>query len=339
MSNRDQPLVSRDVDLRDFPFTPIFRARLFGSSFHARVSDCGWRVGVTLWLKSWDQVPAGSLPKDDVDLCRIAELGRDLKAWTKVKKEALWGWQECNDGRLYHKVVAEGVNDAWERKKAQRSRTEAARFARESKRLQQRMSHQCETRTTEAETISVTDPVTASKGQGQGQGQEESTSLRSVAVAPNKPSPKASRAKAHSPIAEDAEPDDVQRRDAISRSLDLATFRFEWAKFRDHHRAKGSLMADWHAAWRTWIGNMGQFQARAGPAYPKRNPDLEAFENLVRKDREKFADNSSQFADVAISADPVESSVPRSAGVVPIEAGTRLEGQRDPRLERWSVRR
>ena len=110
------PLVPSDCDLRDFPFTPLFRARLFGSSFHARANDAEWRAGVTLWLKSWDQVPAGSLPDDDIDLCRLAELGRDLKAWRKVKEGAMRGWVLCDDGRLYHPVVAEGVLEAWDRR-------------------------------------------------------------------------------------------------------------------------------------------------------------------------------------------------------------------------------
>jgi hypothetical protein len=35
VSDLPAPLVPEDVDLRDFPFTPIFRARLFGSAFHA----------------------------------------------------------------------------------------------------------------------------------------------------------------------------------------------------------------------------------------------------------------------------------------------------------------
>ena len=34
-----------------------------------------WRAGVTLWLKSFHQVPAASLPDDDVALARLAELG------------------------------------------------------------------------------------------------------------------------------------------------------------------------------------------------------------------------------------------------------------------------
>jgi hypothetical protein len=29
----------------------------------------------------------------------------------------------------------------------------------------------------------------------------------------------------------------------------------EAQKFRDHHVSKGSTMADWPAAWRTWWGN------------------------------------------------------------------------------------
>lgn len=128
------PLVPGQVDLRDFPFTPIFRARLFGSAFHARANDGEWRAGVTLWLKSWDQVPAGTLPDDDIDLCRLAELGRDMKTWRKLKPGALRGWIRCADGRLHHKVVAEGVMEAWERKITQRFKTECARIKKANQR-------------------------------------------------------------------------------------------------------------------------------------------------------------------------------------------------------------
>lgn len=110
------PFVPADADLRDFAFTPIYRARLFGSSFHARVNDSEWRAGVTLWLRSWDQAPAGSLPDDDIELCRLAELGRDLKAWKRVKEGALHGWVKCSDGRLYHEVVAACVLEALRKK-------------------------------------------------------------------------------------------------------------------------------------------------------------------------------------------------------------------------------
>lgn len=114
------PLTPADCDLRDFAFIPIDIVRLFGSEFHASASDAAWRAGVTLWLKSWHQVPAGSLPNDDAMLARLAELGRDTKGWQKVKASALHGWVLCSDGRMYHRVVAEKALEAWLEKLRQR---------------------------------------------------------------------------------------------------------------------------------------------------------------------------------------------------------------------------
>jgi hypothetical protein len=116
-------------NLQDFPHTPILRSRLFGSSFHARTTDSEWRAGVTLWLKAWEQVPAGSLPDDDIELCRLAELARDIKTWKKLKAGAMRGWVLCSDGRLYHPVVAEVVRNAVDAKTAQRDKTLKARIA------------------------------------------------------------------------------------------------------------------------------------------------------------------------------------------------------------------
>ncbi len=187
------PLVPADVDLRDFRFTPMYRARLFGSEFHARTNDAEWRAGVTLWLKSQDQKPAGSLPDDDTQLCRLAELGRDVETWKKLRAGALHGWVRCRDGRLYHPVVAEIMLEQWDGKVQQRQRTLKARIAALEKRLSQagesatksdieeqlqrlrqelsQLLSQKERCTvnghvTESPTESVTEPVTASKGQG-----------------------------------------------------------------------------------------------------------------------------------------------------------------------------
>lgn len=44
---------------------------------------------------------------------------------------------------------------------------------------------------------------------------------------------------------------------AKARSLGLM-LDVELTKFRDYHQGKGTLMADWDAAWRTWIGNARQ---------------------------------------------------------------------------------
>ncbi len=123
-----QPPIPSETNLRNYLFTPIYRARLFGSSFHARVSDGEWRAGVTLWLKSQDQVPAGSLPNDDLELCRLAELGRDVEAWQTLRAGALRGWFKCADGRLYHPVVTEIVLNQIKSIAAQKQRTHKARM-------------------------------------------------------------------------------------------------------------------------------------------------------------------------------------------------------------------
>ena len=75
---------------------------------------------MTLWLKSFHQVPAASLPDDDVTLARLAELGRDVRAWRRIKRKALRGWVRCRDGRIYHRVVAEKALEAWIEKLGQR---------------------------------------------------------------------------------------------------------------------------------------------------------------------------------------------------------------------------
>jgi hypothetical protein len=122
------PLTPVDCDLRDFPFMPLDIQRLFNSEFHARSNDAEFRAGFTLWCKSFHQVPAGSVPDDDVSLTRLAELGRDVKTWKKLREGALYGWIKCGDGRWYHPVVVEKVLEAWNGKKAQRARTAKARL-------------------------------------------------------------------------------------------------------------------------------------------------------------------------------------------------------------------
>lgn len=114
------PLTPPDLDLRDFAYMPVDIGRLFGSQFHALGTDAEWRAGVTLWLKSYHQVPGASVPDDDVALARLAEFGRDTKGWRKVRAAALRGWVKCADGRLYHPVVAEKALEGWLEKLTQR---------------------------------------------------------------------------------------------------------------------------------------------------------------------------------------------------------------------------
>lgn len=137
------PFVPSEVDLRGFQWMKLDLNRLFNSDFFSLSSGEEFRAGLTLWGKSFQQTPAGSLPDDDRTLAVLAGYGRDVKTWGKVKTMAMRGWILCNDGRLYHKVVAEIVLEAW--KERQRYRTSKdADVARKQKERDERqqMFHQ-----------------------------------------------------------------------------------------------------------------------------------------------------------------------------------------------------
>lgn len=108
-----QPLTPSECELRDFPFMPLDVVRLRDSDIAAVSTGDEFRCAVLLWCASWHQVPAASLPDDDMVLCQLAGFGRVVKAWKKVRAGALRGWVKCSDGRLYHPVVAEKANEAW----------------------------------------------------------------------------------------------------------------------------------------------------------------------------------------------------------------------------------
>jgi hypothetical protein len=124
------PLVPPDTVIPRLPWVPVYAARLFESDFFAVATDAEFRAAICLWLKSWNQKPPGSLPNNDRVLCRLAGLADDIDQWRSVKRVAMRHWKRCDDGRLYHPVVAELVMDAANRLSTARNRTAAATAAR-----------------------------------------------------------------------------------------------------------------------------------------------------------------------------------------------------------------
>ncbi|MEN9288472.1 MAG: hypothetical protein RL317_95, partial [Pseudomonadota bacterium] len=110
------PLVPADVDLQDFQYMPLDVRRLRDSDLAALESPEACWAAVLLWSASWHQVPAASLPDDDRVLANLAGYGRVVKEWQRVREGALRGWIKCDDGRLYHPVVAEKALEAWDSK-------------------------------------------------------------------------------------------------------------------------------------------------------------------------------------------------------------------------------
>ncbi|CAN0620466.1 conserved protein of unknown function [Burkholderia multivorans] len=109
MTALPNPLTPADCNLRDFPFMPLEVKRLLTSETWILGTGDERAAAITLWLESWHQIPAASLPSDDRMLDHLSQ----AKNWKRVKDHALRGWVKCADGRLYHPVVAEKVLEAW----------------------------------------------------------------------------------------------------------------------------------------------------------------------------------------------------------------------------------
>lgn len=67
-------------------------------------------------------------------------------------------------------------------------------------------------------------------------------------------------------IPADFAPNETGLRNAAERGIAVAD---ELPKFIDYHTARGTVMVDWQAAWRTWVGNAQVFAANA----PRHTPN------------------------------------------------------------------
>ncbi|CAN5715244.1 hypothetical protein BH10PSE18_BH10PSE18_08090 [soil metagenome] len=112
------PLAPADCDLRDFPHMQLDVQRLRDSRFASHSTGDGFRAGVLLWSASWHQIPAGSVPDDDIELAQLTGYGRVTSEFAKVKAEALHGFVLCSDNRWYHAIVSQKACAAWESKLA-----------------------------------------------------------------------------------------------------------------------------------------------------------------------------------------------------------------------------
>lgn len=110
MNNSKIPLTPKECDVSNFPFMPLDIDRLLNSETWILGDDSEKVASMTLWLKSWSQIPAASIPNNDKMLAHLSGMG---SKWKKVKEHALRGWVDGGDGRLYHPVVAEKALEAW----------------------------------------------------------------------------------------------------------------------------------------------------------------------------------------------------------------------------------
>ena len=107
------PPVPPDLDLSSLSYMPLHVSRLLASDTWMIATGDEAKAAVTLWARSWHQIPAGSLPNDDRLLAALSGAG---KKWVKVKDTALRGFLLCFDGRLYHSIICEEAMEAHEKR-------------------------------------------------------------------------------------------------------------------------------------------------------------------------------------------------------------------------------
>lgn len=128
------PMMPVVADLNGYEFMPLYGEKLRTSEHNTRATDAEFRASINLWWSAWMQVPAASLPNDEAQLCRLADLGRDMKTWVKVRPVAMRNFVLCSDGRYYHTTLAPLAMKAWQERLAHRARGKSGAAARWLKR-------------------------------------------------------------------------------------------------------------------------------------------------------------------------------------------------------------
>ncbi|WP_198374043.1 DUF1376 domain-containing protein [Neoroseomonas rubea] len=243
------PPVPADADLRGLPCVLLDVARLFDSDFYALSTGDEFKAGCSLWWKSWHQLPAGSLPDDDRVLAHLSGAGA---RWPEVKAVALRGWFKASDGRLYHLVVAEKVNEAWAKRLTLRDRSRRGNAVRWDRR---RDGHGDPGRDLSGDPNG--DPGREPSGDPNGDARRDPRrNPKEKEKEKQKKNPHSPPSEARPPrgtrLPDDWQPSPTDRDFACSLGLDADAVA---ARFRDFWRAKAGqqgVKLDWSATWRNW---------------------------------------------------------------------------------------
>ena len=127
------PPVPPGTNVHRFHYMELDVRRLRDSRAAMVLSGDEFRAWFLLICASWHQVPAGSLPDNEYELAGLSGHGRDLKTWREIAKGALYGWKKFSDGRYYHPVVNEKVQEALRRIAKLEFEAERKRVYRENK--------------------------------------------------------------------------------------------------------------------------------------------------------------------------------------------------------------
>ncbi len=171
------PPVPPDCDLRDLDGFMLNTERLLASELWALADGKWFKAAVALWCRAWKQVPAASLPDDDLVIAAFA--GVTVKQLQAERWVILRGFTKHSDGRLYHKTLAEDACRAWSAKQRRRAERDGdagrLRDWRERRRngneTADETSNETEMKRVSHDDGNATETPTKRVRQGQGQGQ------------------------------------------------------------------------------------------------------------------------------------------------------------------------
>ena len=157
------PLVSAEVDLRDFPFMPLdvvrpARQRADREGDWGRVQGRGAAL-----VRFVAPAPSGKPSRRRRRAERTCAATAALRRSGRRSARARRGWVKCSDGRLYHPTVAEKAREAWQSKVTTCSHRGCEGRREEARQRQSQAQSQSLSQTPK---VSVTEDVTE---QGQGQ--------------------------------------------------------------------------------------------------------------------------------------------------------------------------
>lgn len=277
--NRPEPLVPPHVDLRGMKWFALHHKNLRASRFWIHATDQVKAISIELWCEAYEQEVAASLPDDDVALSEAAGFGRrDLTEWLSVKVDVMKAWVLCSDGRWYHPKLAEVAIEAWDltadsrRRDREKKRRKRERIKNEqSPRGQDDNPHgdehmnphrdNAEIPPGKTDTLSNTtqQETTGDSNPSDSVGTPATVKPAKAPAKPKAPTKKAARDARASRIEWDWTPDEIDATHAAGKGYSPEEIRAMGDGFFNHHKAKGTLMVDWRAAWRTWVSNDGKF--------------------------------------------------------------------------------
>ncbi|MBX4952081.1 MULTISPECIES: DUF1376 domain-containing protein [Rhizobium] len=166
--------MSDELDVQCLPYMPLQIERLRRSKAWLRCKrnpEIAFYL-MNLWMRAWHEIPAGSIEDDD-DVLADAAMCSPAK-WEELKDDILKGWDR-RDGRVWHSTVIELATEAVGKLRTNKTRTAAAREARERQR---------QSSVTDTVTGNVTDSVTEHEGKGREEkGIENNTTSDDVVAA------------------------------------------------------------------------------------------------------------------------------------------------------------